>query len=115
MKHSFIFGWMLVVTLAFGRVGTVLAKEANEPTVSMQTATYDIVPLPNSVTLQAGDGFVLDGSCVVVACSDDENMQRNARFLCDYLRDDVGLSLSVSSRPVKGKTVSLRLNDKMKE
>ena len=115
MKHAFIYGWILVVVLAFGWTGTLLAKEAKEPAKALQMACYDIVPLPNSVTLQAGEGFVLDGSCVVVACSDDENLRRNAQFLCEYLRDDVGLSLTVSSRPLKGKTVSLRLNDKMKE
>ena len=115
MKHAFIYGWKLVVVLAFGWTGTLQAKEAKEPAKALQMACYDIVPLPNSVTLQAGEGFVLDGSCVVVACSDDENLRRNAQFLCEYLRDDVGLSLTVSSRLLKGKTVSLRLNDKIKE
>ena len=103
MKHAFIYGWKLVVVLAFGWTGTLQAKEAKEPAKALQMACYDIVPLPNSVTLQAGEGFVLDGSCVVVACSDDENLRRNAQFLCEYLRDDVGLSLTVSSRPLKGR------------
>ena len=53
------------------------------------------------------------GDCVIVADTEDEDVQRNARFLSEYLRDDIGLGVRVADQPVKGKTILLRLNKKM--
>ena len=44
-------------------------------------ANYRVVPLPQSITMQKGDAFVLDGTTSVLSLSTDEAMQRNVQFL----------------------------------
>ena len=41
-------------------------------------ANYDIVPLPQSITMQKGEPFVLDGKVMILA---DTGLQQEAVFL----------------------------------
>ena len=103
----------MALILAFSATLTCRASENPSPEANVGKADYCVVPLPNSIVLQKGNGFLLDGNCVIVADTEDEDVQRNARFLSEYLRDDIGLGVRVADQPVKGKTILLRLNKKM--
>ena len=103
----------MALILAFSATLTCRASENASPETNVGKADYCVVPLPNSIILQKGNGFLLDGKCVIVADTKDEDVQRNARFLSEYLRDDIGLGVRVADQSVKGRTILLRLNKKM--
>ncbi len=64
-----------------------IALQANE--------IYDIVPLPQDIRLQKGQPFILDGNVQILTASD---LQREALFLRDYIREQTGLELAVTDR-----------------
>ena len=74
-------------------------------------ANYQVVPLPQSITMQKGDAFVLDGTTSVLSLSTDEAMQRNVQFLKQYIRETTGISPEGTSK--KGSVILLKLNDKI--
>ena len=74
-------------------------------------ANYRVVPLPQSITMQKGDAFVLDGTTSVLSLSTDEAMQRNVQFLKQYIRETTGISPEDTSK--KGSVILLKLNDKI--
>ena len=59
------------------------------------TETYHVVPQPQDVQLQKGQPFVLDGTVQILAA---ENLQREAIFLRDYIKEQTGLELAITSR-----------------
>ena len=59
------------------------------------SAQYDIVPLPQSIELQKGEPFVLNGDVQILA---GEGLQQEAEFMQAYLRDITGLSLAISQK-----------------
>ena len=67
----------------------------NKQTPASSTADYNIVPFPQEITMEDGDGFELNGK-TVIAYSGDEAMKRNAELLAEYIKDNTGLELAVS-------------------
>ena len=67
----------------------------------MPVADYQVVPLPQEITLNEGKEFVLN-SQVAIVCSGDEAMQRNAEFLAEYVKEKTGLALAIVEEPQKG-------------
>ena len=61
-------------------------------------AQYDIVPLPQSIELQKGEPFVLNGDVQILA---GEGLQQEAEFVQAYLKDITGLSLAISQKRTK--------------
>ena len=59
------------------------------------TETYHVVPQPQDVQLQKGQPFVLDGTVQILAA---ENLQREALFLRDYIKEQTGLELAITSK-----------------
>ena len=57
--------------------------------------TYHVVPQPQDVQLQKGQPFVLDGTVQILAA---ENLQREALFLRDYIKEQTGLELAITSK-----------------
>ena len=74
-------------------------------------ANYQVVPLPQSITMQKGDAFVLDGTTSVLSLSPDEAMQRNVQFLKQYIRETTGIAPEGTSK--KGSVILLELNNKI--
>ena len=74
-------------------------------------ADYQVVPLPQSIALQKGEDFVLDGTTSVLSLSTDEAMQRNVQFLKQYIRETTGISPEGTSK--KGSVIILKLNNKI--
>ena len=52
-----------------------------------QVANYDVVPLPKSVTTIQAPGFVLGEQTAVIYPEGNADMERNAHFLADYVRE----------------------------
>lgn len=76
---------------------------------------YQVVPLPKDIRLTGGQPFLLDASCVIVCADSDPQMQRNAKFLSDYVEKATGLSLTVSDRvPKDTKTIRLLVSKAVK-
>ena len=57
--------------------------------------TYHVVPQPQDVQLQKGQPFVLDGTVQILAA---EGLQREALFLRDYIKEQTGLELAITSK-----------------
>ena len=78
--------------------------------VSAQKADYSVVPLPRSIKYQKGC-FVLDGT-VSIQVAANKDMQRNASFLQQFVKQQVGLDLAVNVPKAK-KAIILSLDNKM--
>ena len=59
------------------------------------TADYRVVPLPQEIVTEQGDGFTLSNSTVIVYEGDAE-MERNAQFLAEYIKEKTGLELAIT-------------------
>ena len=73
-----------------------------------EETAYQVVPAPKDVRLTGGEPFVIDSSCVIVSKDGNQQMQRNALFLQEYVGQATGLRLTVTDKaPKKVKTFSL--------
>lgn len=61
------------------------------------TANYQIVPLPQEITVIEGTSFTLDET-VAIAYQGDEAMKQNATFLAEYIKEKVGLDLPITNQ-----------------
>ena len=80
-------------------------------------ASYDIVPLPASVSMQKGEPFMLSSATRIVYTGSDEAIKRNAKFLADYLAQttDIKLSTNAASGKAQKNTITLCTDSKMDE
>ena len=76
------------------------------------TADYNVVPLPNSVTMTGGEPFELTPSTTVAYPEGNKDMERNAQFLARYVNDATRMTLSVVSGKAK-KGIRLVLDKKV--
>ena len=60
--------------------------------------SYDVVPLPQSIAMQKGDPFVLDGD-VMILC--DASLQQEAAFLRQYLNEAIKFDLQLAEKRAK--------------
>ena len=67
-------------------------------------ANYNVVPLPQTVNLVKGKGFILNPQTVIVCEGTDQAMKDNANFLAEYIQSLTGLKLPVVS--AKSKTTN---------
>ena len=67
-----------------------------------QTADFRIVPLPNQVRTTQQAPFSLTAQTVIVYPKGNAEMQRNARFLADYLAQATGLQLKQTTKAKAG-------------
>lgn len=78
----------------------------------VMTADYNVVPLPNSVTMTGDEPFELTTSTTVAYPEGNKDMERNARFLSKYVNDATGMALSVVPGKAK-KGIRLVLDKKV--
>lgn len=79
------------------------------------SADYNVVPRPQTITLAKGGEYLLDGTKLVVYPAGNADMERNARFLVDYIKEmtQINVSSAVQNKKnVKG-NISLSLNQKI--
>ena len=87
-KHFFSFCMACMLS-----VGTLMAQVAN----------YDVVPLPKTMTPSNAPGFVLNETANVIYPNGNVDMERNARFLCEYVNEMTQLRLASQPMPEKAK------------
>lgn len=78
----------------------------------VMTADYNVVPLPNSVTMTGDEPFELTTSTTVAYPEGNKYMERNAQFLAKYVNDATGMTLSVVPGKAK-KGIRLVLDKKV--
>ena len=79
------------------------------------SADYNVVPRPQTITLVKSGEYLLDGTKLVVYPAGNADMERNARFLVDYIKEmtQINVSSAVQNKKnVKG-NISLSLNQKI--
>lgn len=78
----------------------------------VMTADYNVVPLPNSVTMTGDKPFELTPSTTVAYPEGNKDMERNAQFLARYVNDATGMAISVVPGKAK-KGIRLVLDKKV--
>ena len=82
-------------------------------TTASAQACYEVVPLPQSIQMQKGEPFVLDGSVQILV---QDGLQNEADFLQAYLQDLTGLTLGISGkREKKVRYIELAVSPKVAE
>ena len=79
---------------------------------SVTTADYNVVPLPNSVTMTGNEPFELTQSATISYPEGNVDMERNARFLAKYVADATEMTLNVMPGKAK-KGIRLVLDKKV--
>ncbi len=77
-------------------------------------ADYHVIPLPQQITISRSNPFTLLPTTQVICTSSDDLMQRNAHFLCDYIKETTGMALTVSiNTKVKSPAIVLAIDPKI--
>ena len=96
----------MVLLAAFMSFAGAMAADDN------RVADYNVIPLPQEVTLTQKGAFVLTGATPIVYPEGDEQLKNDAQFLSDYIADVTALRLITTSAKVKN-AITLRLNKKV--
>lgn len=78
-------------------------------TLASATINYRVIPLPNKITNQKGEPFVLDKQVKIVYPMGNEKMKKNASFLSQYISENTGLSLKKQAGKTSEKAIILSL------
>ena len=98
--------FLMVLLAAFMSFAGAMAADDN------RVADYNVIPLPQEVTLTQKGAFVLTGATPIVYPKGDEQLKNDAQFLSDYIADVTALRLTTTSAKVKN-AITLRLNKKV--
>lgn len=79
----------------------------------IQAVNYEVVPMPQQVTLLQGEPFVLNREVQILAA---DGLQREAEFLQLYLKEQTGLLLSINQKREKQVNyIELAVSSKVQE
>ena len=79
----------------------------------IHAVNYEVVPMPQQVTLQQGEPFVLNREVQILVA---DGLQREAEFLQAYLQEQTGLLLTISQkREKKVNYIELAVSPKVQE
>ncbi len=84
---------------------------AGSTSIFAEDANYRVIPLPNSIKVEKGNGFTLNANTKIVYPKGNEKMKKNAELLSDYLKDLTGMKLATST---SGGSNSIVLGNKLK-
>ncbi|MDD7146687.1 MAG: beta-N-acetylhexosaminidase [Hallella sp.] len=98
--------FLMVLLAAFMSFAGAMSADDN------RVADYNVIPLPQEVTLTQKGAFVLTGATPIVYPEGDEQLKNDAQFLSDYIADVTALRLTTTSAKVKN-AITLRLNKKV--
>ena len=62
-----------------------------------QEANYQIIPMPQEIVTAQGSPFILMSSVKILYPEGNEKMQRNAKFLADYLKTATGKDFAIEA------------------
>ena len=68
---------------------TLLSACTQQP---LPEADYNVIPLPKEIKLEEGQSYILDSKTLVFY---EEGLQREARFLNQYVEDILGFTLGL--------------------
>ncbi len=102
MKKKFL---LMVVSTVVSLGGVSAANERG-------AADYNVVPLPREVSLSKGGEFVVTENTRIAYPEGNELLEKDARFLRDYIADLTSLQLTVTTEKVKN-AITLKLNPKI--
>ena len=72
-----------------------------------QVSDYNVIPLPQEITMKEGAGFELNGN-TVIAYGGNDALKRNAELLAVYIKESTGLELQIAEgEATQGNTISL--------
>ena len=81
--------------------------------VSPVRAQYDVLPVPQTIQLQQGEPFILNGDVQILA---GEGLQQEAEFLQEYLKEMADLTLPIANkREKKVSYIELAVSPKVTE
>lgn len=100
MKHQFRF--VAFVVLACLCLSTASAETQ---------ANYQVIPAPLQITSGSGDGFVLSSSTKIIYPKGNDKMERNARFLVEYLNTATGQDHAIKAGSAKSGAIVLAIDD----
>ena len=60
-------------------------------------ANYRVIPIPQEIVMAAGSEFTLSSGVKIIYPEGNEAMQRNARYLADYLKKATGMDYRVEA------------------
>ena len=69
-----------------------------------QEANYQVIPLPQEIVVEQGIPFILKSGVKILYPEGNEKMQRNAKFLADYLKTATGEDFTIEAG-TEGKNV----------
>lgn len=99
----------------YKKIFLTLALCASLLQASAADADYNIIPLPQQITLSKSKPFLLQPSTQIICSSAEEAMQRNAGFMKEYIQETTGLTLNViNGGKVKSPSIILNLDPKIK-
>ena len=87
--------FLMVLLAAFMSFAGAMSADDN------RVADYNVIPLPQEVTLTQKGAFVLTGTTPIVYPEGDEQLKNDAQFLSDYIADVTALRLTTTSAKVK--------------
>ena len=64
---------------------------------AQQEANYQIIPMPQEIVTAQGSPFILKSSLKILYPGGNEKMQRNAKFLADYLKTATGKDFAIEA------------------
>ena len=64
---------------------------------AQQEADYQIIPLPQEIVTAQGGAFILKSGVKILYPEGNEKMQRNAKFLADYLKTATGKDFAIEA------------------
>ena len=62
-----------------------------------QEANYQVIPLPQEIVVEQGVPFILKSGVKILYPEGNEKMQRNAKFLADYLKTATGKDFTIEA------------------
>ena len=80
-----------------------------------QTADYNVVPRPQTITLAKAGTFLLDATKLVIYPAGNTDMERNAKFLAEYIKEmtQINVATAVQDKKNKKGNISLVINPKI--
>lgn len=87
------------LTIIFAAVA-MLFSCSQKGSKNLESANYEVIPLPSEITTSEGYPFVLSSSVKIVFPEGNEKMQRNAEFLAEFL------TISTGTKPATTSTTS---------
>lgn len=80
-----------------------------------QTADYNVVPRPQTITFAKAGTFLLDATKLVIYPAGNTDMERNAKFLVEYIKEmtQINVATAVQDKKNKKGNISLAINPKI--